>query len=98
MYKISYILKTEKILVYMCLQIASIRSTAGNKTRLFPSPLLFSTCWYLFLAEALRNDHVAACSTAPRSAFEKKEMGGYATVPLLCKMTQHKSTGDWLKF
>ena len=41
----------DKVQVYMCLHlhIASIKSTAGNKTRLFPSP-------FLILAESFRND------------------------------------------
>ena len=65
----------------MCLHIASIKSTAENKTRLFPTPFFISTCWLLILAEAFRNDQVAACSTALRSAIEKNEMGGYVTVP-----------------
>ena len=38
-------------------------------------------------SEAFRNDQVAACSTAPRSATEKNEMGGYETVPCSSKMT-----------
>ena len=66
----------DKVLVYMCLHIASIKSTAWNKTKLLPSPFLISTSWFLILAEAFRNDHVAACSTAFRSATEKNEMGG----------------------
>ena len=65
----------------MCLHIASFQSTAGNKTRLFLSPFLISTGRSCILAEAFRNIHVAACSTALRSAIEKKEMGGYVTIP-----------------
>ena len=72
--------------VYMCLHIASIESTAGNNTRLFPSPFHISTSSGLTLAEAFRNDHVAACSTALRSATEKNEMGGHVTVPCSSKM------------
>ena len=88
----------DKVHVYMCLHIALIKSTAGNKTRLFPSPFLISTSWFLILADAFRNDHVAACSTAVRSATEKNGMGGYVTVPCSSKMTPHSSTTDWLKF
>ena len=88
----------DKVLVYMSLHIASIKSIAGNKTGLFPSPFLISTSWFLILAEAFRNDHVAACSTALRSATEKNEMGGYVTIPCLSKMTQRSSTADWLQF
>ena len=72
----------EKVHVYMCLYIASIKSTVGNKTRLF--------------LRLLRNDYVVVCSTARRSA-EKKEMGGYVTVPFLSKLTQRKNTADWLR-
>ena len=82
----------------MCLHVASKKFSAGNKTRLLPSPFLISTGWFLILAEALRNDHVAACSTAFRSASEENEMGGYVTVPCLPKLTQRSSTVDWLKF
>ena len=79
--------------VYMCFHLASIKSTAGNKTRLFLSPFFLSNSWFLILAKALRNDHVAACS-----ATEKNEMGGYVTVPCLSKLTQRSSTLDWLEF
>ena len=82
----------ERIHVYMCCFIASVESTAGNKNRFFCSPLLISTSWFLILAEAFRNDHVAACSTALRSATEKNEMGGYVTFPRSSKMTQRSST------
>ena len=78
----------------MCLHIASVKSTAGNKTRLFPSLFLISTGRFYILAEAFRNDHVAACSTALLSATEKNEMGGYETVPCSTKMTQCSSTAD----
>ena len=78
----------------MCLHIASIKSSAVNKTRFFPSPFVISTSWFLILAEAFREDTVAACSIAT----EKNEMGGYETVPCSSKMTQRSSTADWLKF
>ena len=84
--------------VYMCLHIATIKSTAGNKTRLFPSPFLISTSRFLILGKAFRNDYVAACSTVLRSATERNEMGGYVTVPCSYKKTQRRSTADWLKF
>ena len=86
------------ILKDSCLHAALIQSTAGIKTRLFLSPFLISTSWILILAEAFRKDHVAACSTALRSATEKNEMGGYVIVPYPSKMTQRSSTTDWLKF
>ena len=47
---------------------------------------------------AFRNDHVAAGSTALRSATEENESGGYVTVPCPSKVTQHSSRADWLKF
>ena len=82
----------------MCLRIAAIKSFAGNKTRLFLSPFLIYTTWFLILSEPFRNDHVPACSTALRSATEKNEMSGYITAPCLSKMTQRRSTGDSLNF
>ena len=88
----------EKVHVYMCLHIASVKSIAGNKTRLFVSPFLISTSWFLILAEAFRNDHLAVCSTALRSATEKNETGGYVTIPWSSKMTQRGSTADSIKF
>ena len=86
-----------KVHVYMCLHIASIKSTSGNTTRLFPSPFLISTSWFLILAEAFRNDHVAVCSTALGSAIEKNEMGGYVTVRFSSEMTRGSSAADWIK-
>ena len=84
--------------VYMCLRIASIESTAENKTRFIPSPFHISTNSRLTLAKAFRNDHVATCSTALRSATEENESGSYVTVPCPFKVTQHSSTADWPKF
>ena len=69
-----------------------------NKTRLFHSRFLISTSRFLILVKAFRIDHVAACSTALRSATEKIEMGGYLTVLCSFKMTQRNNTADWLKF
>ena len=82
----------------MWLHSASIKSTAGNKTRLFSSPFHVSTSSGLTLAGPFRNDYVAACSTALRSATEENESGGYVTVPCPSKVTQHSSTADWLNF
>ena len=65
----------------MWLHTASIKSTARNKTRFFPSPFQVSTSSRLTLAGGFRNDHVAACSTALRSPTEENESGGYVTVP-----------------
>ena len=88
----------EEMHVFLCLHITSFKSTSGNKTRFFPSPFLISTSWFCVLAKALRNDHVAACSTALRSVAEKNEMGGYVTVPCSSKLTQRSITADWIKF
>ena len=87
----------DKVHVYMCLHIASIKSTARNKTRHFSCSFLTSTISRLTLAEAFRNDYVAACSTALRNATEENEAGGYVTVTCLTKVTQRSSTVDWLK-
>ena len=88
----------DKVHVYMWLHTASTKCIAGNKTGFFPSPFHISTSSRLTLAEAFRNDHVAACSTGLRSATGENESGGYATVPCPSKMTQDSSTADWLKF
>ena len=88
----------DKVHVYVWLHTASINCTAGNKTRLFPSPFHVYRSSRLTLAGVFRNDHVAACGTAFCSVTEKNGSGGYVTVPCPSKVTQHKSTGDWLKF
>ena len=82
----------------MWLHTASIKSTFGNKTRFFPSPFHVSTSSRITLAGAFRSAHVAACSTALRSATEENESGGYVTVPCPSKVKQHSSTADCLKF
>ena len=71
----------DKVHVYLCSDLVLIKSTAGSKNRLFSSPLHISTSSRLTLAEAFRNDNVAACSTALGSATEENESGGYLTVP-----------------
>ena len=86
-----------KVHVYMCLRIASIKSTTGNKTGFFPSPFLISNSSHPIFAEAFWNDNVAACRTALRSATEENESGGYVTVPCPSKVTQRSSTVDWPK-
>ena len=80
-HKIEYIKIKDKFHIYMCLYISLIKSTAGNNTRLFASPLLISTSWFLILDEAFRNDHVATCSIALLSATVESEMAGYVAVP-----------------
>ena len=65
----------------MWLHTALSKSTAGNKTRPFPSPFHVSISSHLTLAGAFRSDHVAACSTALRSATEEKDSGGYVDGP-----------------
>ena len=82
----------------MWLHTASIESTVGNKTMLFPSPFHFSTSSRVTLAGAFRSDYLAACSTALRSATEENESGGYVAVPCPSKVKQRSSTTDWLKF
>ena len=84
----------EKVHVYVCIHFALFKFTAGNKTTLFSSPFAISTNWFFILAEAFRNHHVAACSTALRNATDKNEMGDYVTVPSSSKMTQRSSTAD----
>ena len=88
----------DEVHVYMCFHIASIKSTAGSKTSFFPSPFFISTTWFLILAKARRNDHVAACTTSLHSATEKNEICGYISVPCMSKMTQRSSTVDWFSF
>ena len=65
----------EKVHVYMCLHIALSKSTAETKDKSYANPFI-STSRFLIFAEAFWNEHVAACSTAVRSATEKNEMGG----------------------
>ena len=48
----------DKVNVYMCLNIASIKLTAGTKLDFFSSPFFISTSWFLILAEAFRSGHV----------------------------------------
>ena len=67
----------DKVHVYMCLHTASIKSTVGNKTRLFLSTFLISTSRLLILAKGFRNDHVAASSTALRSQCYWEEWNGW---------------------
>ena len=86
----------DQVHFYMWLHTASIKFTAGNNTRLFASPFHISTSSRLTLAEAFRNDHIAACSTAHRSATEEIESGSYVTVPCPSKVL-HSSTADWLE-
>ena len=86
-----------KIHVYLWRHTVSVNSTAGNRIRLFPSPFHISTSSRLTVAAAFRSDHVAACSTAFRSATEENESDSYVTAPCPSKVTQHSSTADWLK-
>ena len=87
-----------KVHVYMCSPIALIKSTAGIKHRLFPSPLLISTSCSLTLAKAFRNGYVAACINTCRSGTEKNEMSGHGIVLCLAKMTHYSSTTVWINF
>ena len=76
----------------MWLHTASVTSTVGNKTRLFPSPFHVSTSSRLALAGAFWSDCVAFCSTALRSASEENEVGGYVTGPCSSKVKQHSDS------
>ena len=87
----------KKVHVFIWLHTASIKSTVGNKTRLFPSTFHVSTSSSLNLAGAFRGDYVAACSTAFRNTTEENDSGGYVDVPCPSKVKQRKSTADWLK-
>ena len=91
-------INTGKVHVYMWLHTASVQFTVGHKTKLFLSSFHVSTSSRLTLAGAFRNDHVAACSTALRSATEENDSGGYLTVPCPSNVTQHSSIADWLNF
>ena len=44
----------DKVIDYTCFHIASIKSTAENKTSIFFSPFLISTSWFLILVERSR--------------------------------------------
>ena len=88
----------DKVLFYMWLHTASIKSTPRNKTGLFSSSFHIYTGSRLTSAESFRNDHVAACDSALRSANEESESGSYVAIPCPSKVTQHSSTADWLKF
>ena len=84
----------------MCLHTASIESTNGNKTRLFPSPFQVSASSRLTLAGLFRSDHLATCGAALRSATEENESVGCITVPCPSKVTKHRSSSvvtspDW---
>ena len=72
----------------MWLRTAWVKSTVGNKTRLFLSPFHVTTISRLFFAGAFRSDYVATCSTALRSAAEENESGGYVAVPCPSKSRQ----------
>ena len=54
----------------MFFHIVLINFATENKTRFFPSPFHISNSLFLILAEAFRNDYVAAFSTAIRSVTE----------------------------
>ena len=82
----------------MWLHSALIKSTVGNKTKLFPSPFHVFTSSRLTLAGAFQSDYINACSTTLRSATEENESGSYVDVPCPSKMKQRSSAADWLKF
>ena len=86
------------ILKNSCSHITSIKTTVRNKLGLFPSPFHISISSRLTLAGAFRGDHVAAFSSAFRSATEKNDSDGYVDAPCPSKVKQRSSTADWLKF
>ena len=88
----------DKVHVFICSHNASIKSIAGNKIRVFPSPCHIYTSSRLTFAEAFRNKHVAACSTVLRSPTKENESGGYVTVPCPSKVAQLSSKADWFIF
>ena len=69
-----------------------------EQTRLFPSPFQVSTSSRLNLAGSFLSDHVAACSTAFRSATEENDSGGHVDVACPAEVKQRSSTADCLKF
>ena len=74
-----------------------LNTLLGTKLSFSGAPFLISTTRFLILAEAFRNDYVAACSIALRTATEKNELGGYVNVPCPSKTAQRSSTADWFK-
>ena len=82
----------------MCVHIASFKFSARKKTKLFLSLFFLFASQFCLLAEAFRNEHVAACSTALRKATEKNEMSGFVTIAWSSKMTHRSSKNDWIKF
>ena len=82
----------------MWLPTASVKTTVGNKTRLFCSPFHVSTSSRLTLVGEFQSNYVAAFSTALRSDTEENDSGGYVTVPCPSKVKQCSSTADCLKF
>ena len=93
--KIKFVQMLKKVHNYM---LHRLKSTVGNKTRLFPSPFHVSTSSRLTLAGAFRGDYAAACSTVLRSATEENDSGGYVGVPCPSKVKQRSSSADWLEF
>ena len=73
----------DKVHIYMCLFIASIKSIAGNKARPFLSLFLISNSSFPNSAEA---------------TTEENDLGDYVTVPCSPKMTQPSRTVDDFKF
>ena len=73
-------MNARKVHVYIWLHTASIKATVGNKTKFSLSPFDVSTSSRVTLAGAFRNDYVAACSPALRSAIEENASGGYVTL------------------
>ena len=68
-----------------------------NKTRLYPSPLHFSTSLRHTSAVVARGNYVAACSTAFRSATGENDSGGHVGCTCPTKVAQPNTTADWLR-
>ena len=86
-----------KVHVYVCLQIVSNKATAEKKLSFFLVGFSFLLAGSSLWPKRSGTNHVAACSTALRSATEMNEMGSYVTVPCPSEMTQRSSTAGWLK-
>ena len=73
-----------------------INPLLGTKLSIYLGRSLFF-CLVPQFGRSVRNDYVAAFSTALRSATAEIEMGGYKTVPCSSTKTQRNSEAVWLK-
>ena len=70
----------------------------GSKLGFFLERSSFLLAGSSFWSKRSVKNHVAAFSTALRSATEKIELGGYVTVQCSYKMTRRSCTDVWLNF